>query len=487
MHRKKTSSPLSKWGRIARLVLLMVLLAGCVSSPESGRLIPTHTPAMLPSMAATQIRSFLPPTLARPASASIPVPSPQALVGLQKIQHFIFIIQENRSFDSYFGTYPGADGIPKGICLPDPLGGDCVAPYHDTNLINRGGPHGWTDAWGDIDGGKMDGFMLRTVSATFKAGAAPCQPPYKICDPGKDPRDVMGYHDYHEIPNYWNYAREYVLQDHMFESVASYTLPSHLYILAAQSGGYIGYRQPVPTEFDFPEITELLTSGKIDWKYYVTSGTAPDTEDDEVVGSQSTQQQHPDKFSFFNPLPRFPAVKNDPAQFSRLVDSAQFYQDAKGGHLPQVSWVVPSGAVSEHPPGDISKGMEYVTGLVNAVMNGPEWDSSAIFLAWDDWGGFYDSVAPPKKDQYGYGLRVPGIVISPYARENYIDHNTYSFDSWLRTIEERFDISALTARDTNATDELAAFDFTQKPRPPLILQGSETGLPYPQPLQLIQH
>jgi len=297
---------------------------------------------------------------------------------------------------------------------------------------------------------------------------------------------VMGYHDFNEIPNYWNYAREYVLQDAMFESVASYSLPAHLYMLAAQSGGYTGYNQTQPTTYNFPEITELLTSGKIDWKYYVTSGTLPDTENDQVVGSQSQEVQDPDKYTLWNPLPAFPMVQNDPAQRSRLQGTSQFYLDAADGNLPQVSWVIPSSPVSEHPPAGVKEGMAYVTGLVNAIMQGPHWDTTAIFISWDDWGGFYDHVSPPQVDQYGYGIRVPGLIISPYARENYIDHNTYSFESWLKIVEERFGVEPMTARDMNASDMLGAFDFTQKPRAPIIIEPNGTT-PYPAPLQKISN
>ncbi|MGA9100131.1 MAG: alkaline phosphatase family protein [Methanotrichaceae archaeon] len=406
--------------------------------------------------------------------------------GLEKIDHFVFIMQENRAFDHYFGTYPGADGIPSGICLMDPAGGGCVTPYHDTNDINRGGPHGWNNAQADIDNGKMDGFLKEAYKGKSEKGQEPCNPPAPDCTPGKDPRDVMGYHDYHEIPNYWNYAHLYVLQDHMFESVASYSLPAHLYMLAAQSGGYTGAdNQPKPSTYNFPEITELLTSGKIDWKYYVTSGKAPDTEDAEVVGTMPMQEQDPKKYTLWNPLPAFPKVKNDSAEFSRLVDTSQFYKDAKDGNLPQVSWVIPSSNVSEHPPSSVKDGMAYVTGLIDAVMEGPDWNTTAIFLSWDDWGGFYDHVAPPKVDEYGYGIRVPGIVISPYAKQGYIDHNTYSFESWLKIVEERFGVKPLTARDTMAGDMLEAFDFNQKPRPPVILSATREGSPYPQPLQTI--
>ena len=392
-------------------------------------------------------------------------------------------MQENRSFDSYFGTYPGADGIPKGVSIPDPAGGQPLVPYHDTSPVNRGGPHAWDNSAADVDGGKMDGFVAQSYQA--KAAAGNTNNP--VTAAAGNYKDVMGYHDYHEIPNYWNYAHLYVLQDRLFESVASYSLPAHLYMLAAQSGGYVDPKtQQKPTSYDFPEITELLGSGHITWNYYVTSGSIPDTEDDHIVGTIPQQQQDPHKYTLWNPLPAFPKVRDNPAQNSHLVSTAQFYQDAVNGSLPEVSWVIPSGAVSEHPPAGVRVGMAYVTGLVNAVMQGKDWDSTAIFIAWDDWGGFYDHVVPPKVDEFGYGIRVPGLIISPYAREGYVDHNTYSFESWLKIVEERFGVAPMTARDRDAADMLAGFDFTQKPRQPVILSATRAGSPYPQPLQTIQ-
>ena len=410
----------------------------------------------------------------------VPASPPEAPAGLDKIEHFVFIMQENRSFDSYFGTYLGADGLPAGVSFRDPRDGTMVGLYHDTNDVNRGGPHDWDNAQGDIDNGKMDGFLTES----YKGIAANGQTFEPGNTPGKDPKDVMGWHDFHEIPNYWNYARLYVLQDHMFESVASYSLPAHLYMLAAQSGGYYSARrQPRPTTYNFPEITELLGSGKIDWKYYVTSGKLPDTEDAHVVGSIEQEEQNPDKYTLWNPLPAFPMVQDNPAQRERLQDTSQFYKDAADGKLPQVSWVIPSGAVSEHPPAGVREGMAYVTGLVNGVMQGPDWNTTAIFISWDDWGGFYDHVSPPKIDYYGLGIRVPGLVISPYARQGYIDSNVYSFESWLRIVEERFSIDPMTARDTSAMDMISAFDFNQQPRPPIVLSATREGSPYPQPLQ----
>ncbi len=385
---------------------------------------------------------------------------------------------------TYFGTYPGADGIPAGVALQDPKDGTMVTPYHNIYDIDFDAVHDWSDAMADIDGGKMDGFMKQAY-ATYALSVTP------IKEPGYDPKGVMAYHDYHEIPNYWDYAELYVLQDHMFESVAAYSLVSHLYMMAAQSGGYYdSYNQPQPTVYNFPEITELLYGSNLTWNYYVTSGLDPDDQG-EAIGTAEAQANDPDKYTLWNPLPAFPAVQNDSTQRVRLVDTAQFYQDARSGNLPDVSWVCPDfkNPLSDHPgfKGDVRSAMAYVTGLVNAVMQGPEWMSSAIFLAWDDWGGFYDHVPPPQIDQYGYGIRVPSLVISPYAKQNYVDHHTYSFDSWLKIVEERFGLQAMTEREPISGDMLNSFDFTQKPRTPVMLNPTLLGSVYPQNLQVIEH
>jgi len=386
-----------------------------------------------------------------------PAPPPVAPPGLEKIQQFVFIMQENRSFDHYFGTYPGAEGMPPGVCLPNGAG-PCVALYHNTAAVNQGGAHSYSNALACIDGGLMDGFLAGSLG------------------------DVMGWHDYHELPNYWSYANLYVLQDRLFESVLSYSLPAHLYMLAAQSGGYVSSAgQRFPPSYGFPEITLLLGSGQINWKYYVNRGGAAgaaDLNDGDANVDETT-------YTFWNPLPAFPTVKNDPTQFGRLTNATQFYTDAQNGTLPQVSWVIPNNVQSEHPPGSITDGMNYVTGLVNAVMNSPQWNTTAIFIAWDDWGGFYDHVAPPNVDQYGMGIRVPGLVISPYARAGYVDHKTYSFESWLRIVEERFGVIPMTARDNTANDMTDAFDFTQQPRSGVIL--NPVGSPYPPTVQPLVH
>ncbi len=411
-----------------------------------------------------------------PATAAVPP-------GLNKIDHFVFIVEENKSFDHYFGTYPGANGIPKGVAEEDPISGNMVAPYHDTSVIDFDAPHDRSNALADIDGGAMDGFMKEAVkSYALSKALGP--------EPGHNPEQVMGYHDYHEIPNYWDYANLYVLDDEFFESAAAYSLTSHLYMLAGQSGGYMGTPQPYPQRYDFPEITELLKDQNITWKYYVTSGNKTDAQG-HAIEPAALQKTNPDKYQLWNPLPAFPKVQNDPTQRVKMVDTSEFYSDAANGTLPSVSWVCPylGSQLSDHPAfgEDIREPMDYVTGLVNAVEQGPDWDSTVIFVAWDDWGGQYDHVNPPFVDQYGFGLRVPCLVISPYAKQNYVDHTTYSFDSWLKLIEERFGLPSLTQRDKWANDMMNSFDFTQQPRAPVTLATTLKGTPYPVPLQTIKH
>ncbi|MGH3578399.1 MAG: alkaline phosphatase family protein, partial [Mycobacterium sp.] len=185
----------------------------------------------------------------------------------------------------------------------------------------------------------------------------------------------------------------------------------------------------------------------------------------------------------WNPLPYFDTVKQD-GQLGNIQTVDNFYAAARGGSLPAVSWIVPSGTVSEHPPSPVSYGQSYVTGLINAVMSSPDWSSTAIFLAWDDWGGFYDQVKPPTVDQNGYGLRVPAMVISPYARRGVVDHQTLSFDAYDKFIEDDFlhgqrldprtdgrpDPRPTVRESVHILGDVAAdFDFNQAPRPPMLL------------------
>jgi phospholipase C len=185
----------------------------------------------------------------------------------------------------------------------------------------------------------------------------------------------------------------------------------------------------------------------------------------------------------WNPLPHFTDVHQD-SQLGNIQSIANFYPQAQRGTLPAVSWVIPTDTVSEHPPNAVSTGQSYVTGLINSIMQGPDWSSTAIFLSWDDWGGFYDNVPPPSVDANGYGLRVPGIVISPYSRQGYIDHQTLSQDAYVKFIEDDFlggqrldprndgrPDPRPDVRESNPLlgDLTADFNFSQPPRPPDIL------------------
>jgi phospholipase C len=420
-------------------------------------------------------------------------------LGIHKIRHIVIIMQENRSFDSYFGTFPGANGLPSGVCVPDPLNGGCVKPFHDPADLNYGGPHGQSNATADIDGGKMDGFVGQAEKGQ---GCSTTNPNCSPCTTSSASRcvDVMGYHDAREIPNYWRYAQDFVLQDQMFEPNASWSLPEHLYQVsewsafctdplqpfsctnALQSPNQPGSALSTTPLYAWTDITYPLHQHGVSWAYYVFKGTEPDCENDSAM-TCTPVAQGPTTPGIWNPLPHFTDVQQD-GQLGNVQSLSNFFAAAQAGTLPAVSWIDPNGKVSEHPTALVSAGQTYVTGLINAIMQSPDWNSTAIFLSWDDWGGFYDHVMPPTLDANGLGLRVPGIVISPYAKHGYIDHQLLSHDNFTKFIEDdflggqRLDPATdgrpdprLDVREANPLlgDLSSDFDFNQPPRPAEIL------------------
>jgi phospholipase C len=438
---------------------------------------------------------------ASPSGASSTSASTPAATGLDKLQHLIFIVQENRSFDHYFGTFPGADGIPMKhgkptVCIPDPVLGHCSRPYHDTTQVDLGGPHAQPDSIQDVDGGKMDGFVNAVVGTPNPCAtdrfASKCK---ALTGPQHQP-DILGYHTAADIPNYWAYAKQFALQDHMFAPADSWTLPAHLFLYSGWAATCKNPMNPMSCQSDlvqtnvlnklrhgvskpvyaWTDITYLLNKENVSWAAYVGDEVCTDPPCHGKSGPPPAQ----------NVLPGFTDVIQS-HQLGNIQAHQAYYDAAAQGTLPSVSWITPGrGGISEHPGtgGPISAGMAYVTKLVNAAMQGPDWDSTAIFLTWDDWGGFYDHLTPPVVDVNGYGIRVPGIVISPWVKQGLIDHQVLSFDAYLKLIEDRFlngqrldpktdgrpDSRPTVREDVKILGDLRKeFDFHQKPIPPLVL------------------
>jgi phospholipase C len=400
------------------------------------------------------------------------------------INHFIYIIQENHSFDNYFGTYPGANGIPPGTSLADkPDGPRIYKPFHLTgNTIPTDLSHTWEAARTAWNHGGMDGFVWAEWPAALhyywdakpiptpepdKVQGIPSATPHRAGSPpvGPPPASVLNtlsYMDYTQIPNYWDYARKFTLCDYFFSSLMGPSQPNHLYTVAAQSGGLVFNPEQAPITgeepgtYTFPTMCDLLQSAGISWKYY-----------DGWIST--TGQPEPQLHTIWNPLPAFKQFQKNPSLMAHLVSTSQFFSDLQNGALPQVSWLVPSFTESEHPPEDVTVGMQYVTGLINAVMQSSYWNDCAIIIVWDDYGGFFDHVPPQQTDKYGFGPRVPALAISPYSRAGVVVHTRFDLTSPLKLIEKRFGLKALVDRDRDSNDMLDCFDFTQTPLPPDII------------------
>jgi phospholipase C len=435
--------------------------------------------------------------------------SPVQTRGLRTLTHLIFIVQENRSFDHYFGTFPGADGIPTkrdgtfDVCIPTIFRpGTCARPFRSDQSKFDGGPHTHASAVADVNGGKMDGF----IGSLAGEDKNPCwlDPTITTCQSLLGPQgqpDVMSTLKERAIPNYWAYAEHFALQDHMFGPVDSWTLPSHLFLLSGWSAYCVDPEDPMSCQSDielkgsdrrwdygedpiyaWTDITWLLDRRGVSWASYIGNHTCwadPPCHDPEArtYGTAYNRNVLPGFTSFWNG--QRPSGIDD-----NVVPVEDYIAAAADGSLPSVSWIFPTSLTSEHPNSRSTTrtGMAYVTRLVNAAMQGPEWDSTAIFLTWDDWGGFYDHVVPPRVDGNGYGLRVPGLVISPWVRPGTIQHTTLSFDSYLRLIEDRFlggerldpktdgrPDGRPTVRERLANPIQGVFDFRQDPLPPLVL------------------
>src|SRR5262249_43641944 len=368
----------------------------------------------------------------------------------RKIQHIVFIVKENRTFDNYFGKFPGAEGTTTGTIHTGQVIPLTQAPDRQPHDIG----HSFQNAVTAINGGAMDSFDLIPTGS-----------------------DLSGYSQFDEedIPNYFAYARYFTLADHMFSSLTGPSFPNHLYTVGAQSGGAInnpssggvwGCDSPPGATvqvmddqgtitrvfpcFDFKTLADSLEEAGVSWRYH-----APGQGQSGYIWSALDAIDH---------------IRNTPLWQEHVVPPSQFIPDALSGNLPAVSWIVIGSGLSEHPPASVCAGENWTVDQLNAVMQGPDWGSTAVFLTWDDFGGFYDHVPPPSVDRFGFGPRVPLIIISPYAKPEHISHTVYEFSSLLKFAELRFRLAPLTERDALANNLLDSFNFRQDPLPPLILE-----------------
>lgn len=377
------------------------------------------------------------------------------------IQHIVIIDKENRTFDTMFGTFPGANGA---TTYTDPQG--IVHPLNHEPLRLKVDPgHTWMEANQAYDNGQMDKFSKD----------------YGAMQGGVDVSDAQFYQS--DIPNYWSYAQTFSLADNFFTTILGPSFPNHLFTIAGEDANVdaVNHKSQKPGPdawgcdsgpntvvqerdqynhtsnvypcFDFQTLGDLLDAAGLTWKYYAPPEGSPG-----YVWSTYDAINH---------------IRNGPDWSQNVVPDTQFVKDAAAGNLPNVSWIVQAPRQSDHPPYSICPGENWTVSEINAVMgNTALWDSTAIFLTWDDWGGFYDHVAPPRGPNpvIQYGFRVPTIIISPYALPGNVDHTFYTFSSLLKFAEDVFGLPPLTSLDGGSNDMFNSFNFTQQPSPPLILQ-----------------
>ena len=406
--------------------------------------------AFLPATAVSLVFLTAMPLPARAQSA------PEAIT---PIEHFVVVMQENHTFDNYFGTYPGADGLPPEVCMPvnprDPSDERCIRPFHSTGP-SEDLDHSITTFETQYNKGRLDGFV------------------YALNLRNQNGRMSMRYYDDRDLPYYWNLVDDYVVFDRFFSSDKGGSLSNHLFWVAAR--GVVDSSVPPTGYNDIPTIFDALQAAGVSWKFYVqnydpdiTFRTPPDSEDADRISQV-----------VWCPLLAMPRFVDDPTLSSHIVDLDEYYEDLRSNTLPAVSYIIPSGA-SEHPPGSIRAGQRFISGLIHALMQSDAWESSAFLVTYDDWGGWYDHVPPPQVDPFGYGFRVPAFLVSSYARQGHIDSTVMDFSSIPRFIEENWGLEPIAERDASANTFMLAFDFERPPRPPQFIshERGESRRPAP--------
>jgi phospholipase C len=407
-----------------------------------------------------------------PQGDSPPTPSPDAAKESVPIEKVVFLIKENRTFDNLFGRYPGVDGARHGE-LSD---GTRVRLLHASDIYPNDIAHGFFSGLTAINGGEMNGY-----------------------DQLEGGEELLGYTQYgrKDIPAYWSYADHFVLGDKMFSSTFGPTAPEHLFLFAATSNRVVsnvvgrgGTRYPKPAEYcdDRREYFRRIRSDQriIEWErtleverildlsHYIRACLGVETIFPQLEDKGISWKYYVKEDQFQN-LTRAVREINNTERVRRVVHPQTFIQDVRAGELPDVSYLIPPEPFSEHPKPppkrkSMCAGENWTIEHLNALMRGPDWDKTAVFITWDDFGGLYDHVVPPRVDDLGLGPRVPLLVISPWARPGYISHTTYEFSSFLAFVERLHGLEPLTHRDRQANDLFDVFDFDQEPLEPLLLQ-----------------
>jgi len=385
-----------------------------------------------------------------------------AATSVTAIQHIVFIVKENHTFDNYFGTFPGADGTTTGRLS----NGQVVPLGHTPDPLLADIDHTPQAAQTAYDHGKMDGF--NKIPGAIQAG------------------QDMAMTQYHQqdIPNYWAYASRFLLADHFFTPILGPSFPNHLVTIAGTSNQAVANvhygvpntwgcdsgphasvqaRKPLGTTyftypcFGIPTVADELEAKGLSWRYYAPPPDQPGY--------------------IWNSFDAIRGVRLNAARWkAHIAPDTSFLTDVQRGILPAVSWLVTDPADSDHPPASVCQGENWTVRELNALMTSPLWQSTAVFLTWDDFGGFYDHVAPPQVDTWGYGMRVPLLIISPYVKAGTVYHKQAQFGSVVRFIEQRFGLASLGNRDNPGTNDLMdAFNFSQRPLPPLVLNERSCG------------
>ncbi len=364
------------------------------------------------------------------------------------IQHFIVLMQQNHTFDNYFGTYPGADGIPAHACMPSNLPGEsvrtCIKPFQLSNYPVIDLPHNSGVFDMEYNGGRMDGFVRAIDSFSLDGSLA------------------MAHYGSQDIGYYWGLADQYVLFDRYFSSAKAGSVPNRMFWVSGVPG-VTNNNIPNQGFGDIRTIFDELQSRGISWKFYVAYYDPSLT-----YRSLANLNYLPPQVQWV-PLLSFNRFIDDPSLASHIVDLRQYYTDLQNNTLPAVSFITLQGGISEHPATDIRQGERTVKSLIQSLMASDSWWNSAFMLTYDEGGSWYDHVSPPQVDSYGYGFRVPALLVSPFARQGYVDSTVLDHTSNLKFIEDNWGLAPLAQRDAGANDFLSAFDFTQPARRPAFI------------------